>query len=203
MSVAGGVVYVSAMSKTKTTDTPVSGTPALMEKSPVIQEDMQGNIFDLIKKGKALSCKFSSSEQRSEGEVYVLGSKIRGNFTMDDGAGTMLKSHMVSDGEYVYLWGDAMEQGIKMKYSELDVEKARTNENLKALNDTYNYDCDEWAVIDSYFVAPSDITFTDMTALQEMMKTNDRSEVDMCLSCNVIPDEAAKQECLANFKCAQ
>ena len=43
----------------------------------------------------------------------------------------------------------------------------------------------------------------DVTALQEMIQPEGRSGVDMCISCGVIPDATAKQECLTQFKCAQ
>lgn len=202
LSVVGGLVYVNAMSKPKEPMMPELETP-VQEQSTNMERNIQGNIFDLIKMGRALSCRFSGTETKSEGEIFVLGNKLRGNFSVDDGTGKMIASHVVSDGAFMYMWGDAMEQGIKMNYSDIDFEKAKTDTNLKSLNDNYDYDCSDWAVVDSYFVAPSDITYMDVTALQEMAQPNDRSGVDMCISCGVIPDATAKQECLTQFKCAQ
>jgi hypothetical protein len=199
LSVIGGVVYVNAMSRAKAPVIPESpGMP--LEEQSTTDRNLQGSIFDLIKMGRALNCKFSGTEPKSEGEIFILGNKMRGNFTMDNGTGTMVASHVVSDGEFMYMWGDAMDQGIKMSYSALDVEKAKTDTNLKALNDTYDYKCSDWAVDDSYFIAPSNVTYTDMTELQNMLQ-EDRTGIDMCNSCAVIPDETAKNECIAQFKC--
>lgn len=202
LSVIGGLVYVNAMSKQKEPMMPEPATP-IQEQSTNTDRNVQGNIFDLIKMGRALSCKFSGTEPKSEGEIFILGNKLKGDFSVDDGTGTMTASHVVSDGTFMYVWGDEMEQGIKMNYSDVDVEKAKTDTNLKSLNDNYDYSCSDWAVNDSYFVAPSNINFMDVTALQEMIQPDGRSGVDMCISCGVIPDATAKQECLTQFKCAQ
>ena len=200
--VVGGLVYVSTMSKPKSPMMPEQGAP-VHEQSTNTDRDVQGSIFDLIKMGRALNCKFSGTDPKSEGEIFILGNKLKGDFLVDGGAGAMTASHIVSDGTFMYVWGDEMEQGIKMNYSDVDVEKAKTDTNLKSLNANYDYSCSDWAVVDSYFIAPSEINFMDVTALQEMIQPEGGPGVDMCISCGVIPDATAKQECLTQFKCAQ
>ena len=173
---------------------------------PVVKEEPTNGsktVFDLINMNKPLSCTFTSSDPQMDGQVFVLGKKMRGNFKIDDGNGKKMESYVVSDGMTLYLWGDVMAQGIKMNISELYVDNVKENNNLKTFNESFNYDCTDWVVDESYFVAPTDVTFTDATALQEMVQQEGRSGIDMCISCGVIPDETAKKACIEQYKCSE
>ena len=172
--------------------------------------NMSGSIFDLIKSGDNLVCTFNTTTETGEvdGTTYISNNKMRGDFVIRDGSLTMTSS-TISDGEWLYSWSSAIQQGMKMKldqFADEDItnpDSPVSNENtdqtpLDGLKQDYEYDCDSWSVDSSKFDVPSDITFVDYS---ETLKQMQQQSGDMCQSCESIPNEEAKAQCKSAYGC--
>lgn len=120
-----------------------------------------GTFADLMNREGSYECAFSEevSGSKSEGVVYVAGKKIRGNFTSTVGTET-IRSSMIHDGTDMYMWSEAMPQGIKMKAAaaEGDVGAPMAGEMFNP-NIAMNYDCKEWTTDSAWFVVPPNVEF--------------------------------------------
>ena len=119
-----------------------------------------GSFMDLAKRGGSYECTFSSGEgkTKTDGVVYVSGNKIRGNFAAGI-EGSVTHSSMIQDGENMYVWSEAMPQGMKMKIpaeSEMPAPKAG---DMFSPGLAMNYDCKAWADDSSWFIAPPNVEF--------------------------------------------
>ena len=126
----------------------------------------------LLGLGQNLQCSFSS-EGLKEGKMYISGKKVRGDFTVEDETSGESNVSMIQDGEWMYYWGSAMPQGMKMK---LDLS-AQADANVSTGNQwsqvdpnvALNYDCDAWRVDASMFTPPANVEFVDLETQLQMM----------------------------------
>ena len=156
------------------------------------------------------------------GTVYLYKDKMRYDSVMADEVQGQKDLHTISDGEYVYMWGKSAfgsmfgtsEQGMKMRVDdetddyEPDFDAAEleaSDFNVPGLN------CEKWNPDESLFELPDGIEFV---TLDEMMSPENMDGVagevpggdasgmggigDMCSMCDMIPDEAAREECRQN-----
>lgn len=192
-----GIVTVMSMNKT----------------SDITTEGMTLNDFISGKVGNNVSCEFTHEVGENNSitvKTYISGSKVRVDYDMKNpvpGMGEEQKNmHIVSDGEYGYVWGDSflgsMMQG--MKYKMVDVEE----EGGSAPTDMIDYDmpvinCSPWMPDQSMFEIPGDIEFMDMDNMQQMMEEQIQSQMNIqmdCSMCDQVPTEE-KDSCLAALGC--
>lgn len=172
-------------------------------------QNFKGSLLDMIKLGKSVKCTYSTSGEdgSTTGETYVSGTKARTDFTLTSKDGTKTDSHSVMDGEWVYIWTSATEQGTKMKISDMqksaDSSAANTStapEN-KNLTQSVDYKCSPWVPDDSKFAAPSNITFTDLTDMINQLKNPSGNSNSMCGACSLAGSADKVAECKKSLGC--
>jgi hypothetical protein len=131
----------------------------------------------LMALGVPQQCTFSvknegaNGSNESTGTVYLSGNKMR----MDTeshmnmaGKETLVTSHMISDGEYYYMWSDQDTRGMKIKMTEGMMNGAEAQNQQKPLVDpdtSMDYRCSPGLPDSSKLEAPKDITFMDMNEM--------------------------------------
>ena len=84
---------------------------------------------------------------------------MRGDFTSVS-AGQSIKSHMITDQGYIYVWTDMMDQGFKMS---ANTNSTGEDENSSVdVNQEIEWDCEPWSEDSSMFNLPSGIKFMEM-----------------------------------------
>jgi hypothetical protein len=134
----------------------------------------------LMALGVPQQCSFSVKNEsaggtnESTGNVYLSGNKMRVDTETSMTAGgknTRMSSHMISDGEYYYMWSDTdRTRGIKMKMTEGATKASDGQNQIKPAIDTeaaMSYHCSPKIPNSSLLEIPRDVTFMDTS---EMMK---------------------------------
>ena len=178
-----------------------------------IGEEIVESFNDLLKKGDSVVCNSEISDESGKVavEMYVSGAKFRTNSVATDTEGTVVNSHMVSDGDFAYLWGDS-QPGMKIKYSDLNQDKPEISaEELKSQQTSalqkamegYSFKCKPWILVDSSkFTAPSDVEFTDISeSMKQLQQQGSEANKSLCQMCDKLEDSTEKADCLAKLKC--
>jgi hypothetical protein len=181
---------------------PATETSAPKVESPSAQvepETAKNSIMDLIKQGKNVSCEISMPDQNSTGTTYISGQKVRSDLTINIGSKQML-SHIVGDGNYMYMWQEGSGQGTKIKFdpnTPLPSVSASAQTQSADINKQVDMKCSPWSVDNSKFDIPAAVKFTDMSQLLNSVKSSGAGVPKMDASlCDQIPDAAAKAQCL-------
>lgn len=116
----------------------------------------------LVGAGQNVKCEFESEDGKSEGVVFIAGGKMRGDFETDVEGKGEVESHMIHDGEFAYVWSDAMAgQGVKMKTASAASAQVRQEGSLD-WNAKVDYECDSWNPDADKFELPSGTAFIDL-----------------------------------------
>jgi len=180
---------------------------AMIEVSEPEQEnsalgEIKGTLKDLFAKGQSMECTYSQSYEGmiTAGKIYVANSKVRADFEINQPGGEKNTSAMIQDGEYVYIWSSASDQGTKFKIDEgmgkdqaEGIEEGSVDMDWQDMN--IDYSCKPWREDPSYFIAPTQVKFVDMGAQVEQMMEN------QCAACEQLPDGEAKSQCLESLDC--
>ena len=170
-------------------------------------EDFRGSVNDLYKLGRDITCTFERSDDAGtmSGTVYVTGDKMRGDFQVTQ-SGEVFDSHTISDGEWVYTWGNTQlgYVGTKIKVTEAeDVEQTGEVEETPNLDEEFDYKCSSWNVDSSLLVPPGDIEFQDLSETMQQIQNqtqNIQNTID-CSVCNGVPAGEAREQCLQSLGC--
>ena len=198
--VGGYLAMKKAPSQTSTEQVP---SPAVGEKKESKPETISGTLKSLLTGGKSLKCTFSNKIETTvvEGTIYAAEGKMRGDFktTADK---TAVNGHMIVDSKFSYVWNDISNQGFKVAVSE--AEKASNassaESNALDLNETLNYNCENWNKDDSVFNVPSNITFQSFT-IPQVTGVNKETTSSQCSACDSLPVGSAKDACLTQLNC--
>jgi hypothetical protein len=140
----------------------------------------------------------------------VITYEIKGKKTKASGAslsGNKGIGYVLNDGgEYMYIWNSLEKKGVKMSLKTTDPSASPmagqkyddfSNENTqKAYEDQgYTYDCEEVSLADSVFVAPADVTFTDLSKMMDSMK-----QMQVSPRGSSIPSEADQKKMIEDIK---
>lgn len=128
-----------------------------------------GSFFDLATRGGNYKCDVQSSGTTANtmGSVYVSGTNLRGDFTSLT-SGKTVESHMIKNGDTMYVWGAGMSQGIMMKATEMESNSSGATQGSGVSGtQSYNWNCAATGVDASTFVKPSDIEFMDVAAMMQ------------------------------------
>jgi hypothetical protein len=176
----------------------------------------QGTFKSLMAMGSPQKCEinYSQGNNISQGTVFVIpGGKMRGDFTAQV-QGKMMLTHMIADGQNVYTWIDGMSMGFKMQQTQNQptptaMGGAGANQNNVNMDQKVTYNCQSWAVDNSVFTPPSNITFQDESQMMHMTvptksgamtpSTSQPDKAAMCAMCNNAG--AGKAQCLAAMGC--
>lgn len=164
------------------------------------QEDSsKASIKSLLGMGKNQTCTVNmpAGEGNSEGTVYVSGKNMRMDFTTIAG-GSNIEGHMIQDGEFMYSWSSAANQGTKIKISELAMPAGSPSTSQVDLDQEIDVNCSDWSVDNSKFTPPADVTFVDFTSTLKQTQTQSpgmqtKPNTSMC---DQITDPQAKAACL-------
>jgi hypothetical protein len=158
-----------------------------LDADGAVEVKTKASFKELLGKAGAQKCSVSQSSDisKSEGVFYVANGKGRGDFVSTvlsgPGAGTVIKSAMIMDGDTIYTWDDTTKQGMKMSLSGMEkmadgAPKTGTTKTPSAVtaeqfNQTYDYKCEDWKVDASLFATPTSVQFMDMNDMMKNMPT--------------------------------
>lgn len=125
---------------------------------------VSGSMRDLVALNKPLECTFTSETEysKTEGRVYVVEGKVRGNFAVTVAAlgGQPFNAYMIADQTDSYVWSSISVDGFKTKI-EPQPQVPVTQEGVD-YNQTFSYTCTPWQADNSFFTPPSDVVFVEM-----------------------------------------
>ncbi len=123
-----------------------------------------GSIRDLLALGKNLMCTIDESSATSTvtGTMYISGNMMSGEFTSSSKGSLGMISHMIRNGDTVYAWSAS--QGAKMTFTNLTGTSAQSKSSVN-LDQKVGYKCSDWSVDNSKFAVPTNVKFTDVSAM--------------------------------------
>lgn len=172
------------------------------------------SLKDLLTSGVAQKCTYSTTEGTgtSEGTTYISGGKMRGDFSTTV-SGKVTKSHMITDGKSSYIWTDGEKTGFKSTIADTTTGNAPDTTNTTAnvsgqgsgLNQKADYKCLAWVTDGSFFTAPSDIKFTDLSEMFKVTpapagKAGTTDNTSQCAVCDSLSG-TDKTQCLSSLNC--
>lgn len=214
---AGGGYYLFARSH-KNTQTAENTMPQNQMQQMTTGKK---SLFDFFSVAGSEKCTFTDKATNGSGAVYVSSGKMRGDF-QSVVEGKTNQTHMINDGKFIYMWTDGQKTGYKMSLELVKKEAAqvtispqnnsgssgeRPPSQVANMNRQADYSCGSWSADESKFAVPSDITFTDYSAMMQgvitgMPKQNTiQGNSAACAQCNQVPAGAARNQCLAALKC--
>lgn len=160
-------------------------TVGKVESNTEAQENFskKSTLKSLLGMGKSLTCTYSSVDEQSKfqikGTTYISGNKFAQEVETTDptDAKKVVRSNMISDGEFVYTWSpDKKDSGMKIKAIKpeektdgtVKTDVASSEENM---NKEYDMNCSPWSVDQSKFTIPSDVKFTDLSEIMKNIPT--------------------------------
>ena len=174
LSLGGGVYYSvkknqnndqkESIPENSPTPTPEFGVDADAQASLGV-EIKTGTLRGLLSSGKDMVCKFTSGTASNEisGTMYISGSMMRGDFSSKTTSGSSVESHMIKQGDVVFVWSG--NQGTKMGMSDITASNvAKVNSSVN-LDSNVNYLCTNWNKDETKFSTPSNINFIDLKAM--------------------------------------
>jgi hypothetical protein len=143
------------------------------------QPSQEFSLKDLLTKGSSQKCIWTSEDDDniSTGELLIKGDKFKQVVTIKNGEETM-KVNAISDGQYVYTWGDQASSGtfaMKMKLDNTEVNDDTSNDSASSqvdLNQKQKFNCSPANVSDADLSIPKDIEFTDYSQFLDQMKSS-------------------------------
>ncbi len=135
---------------------------------------MPTSLSQLLASTDTQRCTFTSPSEAgmSKGEFFIAHGSMRGNFEaeMNSASGLrVVKSYMVIDRGYTYVWADAASMGAKISVEAMHKaeERGGSEGGPIGLNQKVNYQCAPWSPDDAFFATPKNITFMDMTSMSQ------------------------------------
>lgn len=151
-------------------------------------QNQERQMAQILQAGEPVYCVMTKPGTEERIEYWVKNKKMKmmgtGISTADDSERTM--GNMISDGEYIYVWGEGQSSGMKLRVpseEEIKESQAQYQEYLNKLpsadenyesnleaqyqNEGYGVNCQPQNINDDEFVAPSNISFTDMATMMQ------------------------------------
>lgn len=146
------------------------------------EEDLNGNIFDLLKLNKSIKCTFKSEieDGTTSGVTYVADGKTKTEYEIQSDE-VNIKSYSVFDGEWVFTWTSENNQGTKINIKKMEniskepvEEKEKEEVDYSDQTQNFDYKCEPWTPDKSVFELPKGMEFTDLNEMMEdFMQTQD------------------------------
>lgn len=168
-------------------------------KSESSESLTRSSIASLLTSGKNVNCTMNYPDGKGTGAIYVSGKKMRGDFTVNVESIGEVKSSMIQDGEYAYVWG-ADKKGTKFKISGIPTPSPTANAQNESvdINQEVDLKCSPWGVDASMFTVPSDVEFTDMSTMMEKMQDQSGAiQNNQSNLCDSITDPQDKAACVS------
>lgn len=160
----------------------------------------QASLKSLLGMAGAKKCTFTTTQNdlQAQGTVYVNSGKMRGDFSTSSNNQTMM-SHMMVDGQTSYMWVDGQTTGYKMSLDKLTAPDSAAKERGIDPNKNFDFSCSDWAVDASQFTTPTNIQFTDVSAMMDKAPTGGMPTTNTMAACDTL-QEPAKSQCQAAMK---
>ncbi len=154
------------------------------EKEAQKENSKLQSLKDLMKKGKNLKCTWKNEQPDGgtvEGVSYISGEKFYHESNIEQ-AGEATTVYTMSDGGWVYNWGNMNSQGTKMKIEEMEEMQGEASqmqtdsgqsENYQAqqqMEQDMDFDCQSWKADNSKFTPPNNVEFQDMSKMMEQVQ---------------------------------
>lgn len=138
-----------------------------------------GSLLELIGLGQSISCTYTYTDAEmgeGSGTGFFDNGRMRIDYQVTEGESTF-DGHMINDGKRMYSWSASPEGSFAMVMDvsaeegtdEQNAEYDTETEGMESLEEDVNYDCKRWHIEESRFIPPTDIEFTDMSAMLERM----------------------------------
>ena len=160
----------------------------------------QQSLADLFASGQSVQCTYTdtTNDQSIEGTVYLGSGKMRADMAVPI-QGKLTNVHMIFDGAIAYTWMDGLPSGSKFA---MNPSTMQTSGNDPAgqfdAQKKLNYNCAPWSVNPSLTTIPSNISFTDLSAV--MPGGAGATGGVNCSVCDSLSGQS-KSQCLAALKC--
>lgn len=179
------------------------------QPTPTPVASSQKSLKDLFASGISQKCTFMNNEgeTNTRGTVYAANGKSRADFSSVT-SGQTVNSHMIVDGKTNYVWMDGQNKGIKSTFdpnqTSENPETADTSKDTD-LNKEVDYACTPWIPDESLFKIPSDVEFTDMSALLIPSQSagsqgSQGKNSSQCAACDSLTGDT-KTQCLSALNC--
>lgn len=193
LAIAGAVVLIRKDAGQIKSDGTSKG-----KQVPVVQK--QASFKELLALSSPQKCTFGdpATTDNSFGTVYISNNKMRGDFQAA-ADGRTIKSHMISDGQYSYVWMDNTPTGFRMS---LNAPKTEGQPNYSGVdeNKQINYNCQAWLEDAGLLTVPTTVTFQDFSAIPAAAKPIG-SDPAACAACDSITDAQSKLQCRSALQC--
>lgn len=167
-----------------------------------------GTWQSILAQGKDVTCEFTTrdaeNDVRTEGVVYVAGSRLRGDFTTTQ-EGQPYDMSIIRDDAYTYTWGTSPEGKMAFKFANATGTTPAATE--AASRDPFEsdaevtYSCSSWNVEDERLTPPTEIEFSDMSSMMPASAGAAPGAASaQCGACDSAPAEARAQ-CRAALGC--
>ena len=186
------------------TQTPAVSPTTAMEKT---------SLKSFMSMAGTQKCDFTDAENGSSGTVYLDSGKMRGDFSSNID-GKVTPSHMINDGQDIYIWMDDQTTGFKTSLTA--IEEISNAQGMTGVNQTMDinrqvdYKCESWSADAVKFAVPVEVKFQDMGAMMKQMQgmmsaAPNASAVPAgnaaaCAACENL-DGASKAQCKTALKC--
>jgi hypothetical protein len=200
----GTAAYVATRAKTNVAVESSNNATTTADVSANV--DAKKSLKSLLALGQSQFCTFKQTvdNSTSEGTFYVANGKVRGDVVTKTSASADMNSHMIVDGDYMYVWTDSMKQGFKMKITGEAQTQSNTQANTPDINQELDYDCKNWTVDSSKFTLPSAsvVTFTEFKAgVNANVGGTVQGSATQCAACDQIPAGTNRDMCKKQLSC--
>ena len=173
-----------------------------------------GSIRALLSLGKDLTCTFNRADANvtMSGTMYLSGNMMRGDFKSKTGTSGDIDSHVLRSGDTMYVWSSNM--GTKMTIStDADAKASPASGKSMDLDQKVDYKCVSWSKDDAKFTIPSDVKFTDISAMMRgnamvhapgtdvEVKAGVKTGTGKCSMCEQVSGAQAQEECRKAVGC--
>lgn len=178
--ILGGGLYLMLSSESdeamNTNTTAMENSAENTESQDEVAMSGTGPLSAFMESGRSVQCEFSSEDESgsADGTFRYSNEQYRVDVDTVYEEGTY-QSHIISDGENMYIWGTGPQGDMAIMMSEEDTEADESAEAFVESEETFDaeqnvtYDCQAWSADSSAFVPPSDIEFMDMSVMMQQM----------------------------------
>lgn len=162
VAILGAVMFMSKNAGNKTVGT--------SEKNQVKTTPRLASFRELKNSTTPQECSYDekSVAQGSTGVLYISNNKMRGDFQSTSN-GKIIKSHIIFDNQYNYVWMDNSLNGIKMLSNSQNTDGSKNPSGID--EDTkIDYTCQDWSEDAGVFKLPENVKFQDISAAPSAIK---------------------------------
>lgn len=209
----GGIIVIAIIAgfimRKKPTNTEVKNTTSSASTTQQAEQPKieQASLKSLLGMSGTKKCTFMSTDNATVqgntylgvvGTVYVDNGKMRGEFSgfLNN---ARVSSYMITDSTTSYVWVDGQTTGYKMSLEKLTAADSAAKQRGIDPNKNFDFSCSNWSGDGSLFTTPTNVQFTDLSAMLEKAPTGGLPTKELTGACNSL-QEPAKSQCESALK---